>query len=70
MHGKSARHLHLWNSSRGELTDANLLQIPNLLLAPDLFFHHVSVETVLWESSKCIGGTSVVRNLRNASLVS
>lgn len=42
--------LRLWNSSGDELTDVNLLQIPNLLLAPGLFFCHVSVETVLWES--------------------
>lgn len=37
-----------WNSSGGELTDVNLLQIPNLLLAPDLFFFTTLV--LLWES--------------------
>lgn len=35
LHREGARHLHLWNSSRGELTDVNLLQMPNLLLALD-----------------------------------
>lgn len=35
---EGARHLHLWSSSGGELTDVNLLQMPNLLLALDFFF--------------------------------
>lgn len=35
LHREGARHLHLWNGSRGELTDVNLLQMPNLLLALD-----------------------------------
>lgn len=46
LHREGARHLHLWNSSGGELTDVNLLQMPNLLLALDLFFfffHQCSV---------------------------
>lgn len=34
------------------------------------FLNCVSVKTVLWESLKCVGGTSAIRNSRNASLES
>lgn len=38
LHREGARHLQLWNSSGGVLTDVNLLQMPNLLLALDYFW--------------------------------
>lgn len=44
---EGARHLHLWSSSGGELTDVNLLQMPNLLLALDLGFFSTGVLGVL-----------------------
>lgn len=47
MHREGARHLHLWNSSGGELTDVNLLQMPDLLLALDLGVFFTSVLGVL-----------------------
>lgn len=46
LHREGARHLHLWNSSGGELTDVNLLQMPNLLLALGSFFFFST--SVLW----------------------
>lgn len=47
MQREGARHLHLWSSSGGELTDVNLLQMPNLLLALDLGFFSTGVLGVL-----------------------
>lgn len=47
LHREGARHLHLWNSSGGELTDVNLLQMPDLLLALDLGVFFTSVLGVL-----------------------
>lgn len=48
LHREGARHPHLWSSSGGELTDVNLLQMPNLLLALDLGFF--LFPPVFWES--------------------
>lgn len=50
LHREGARHLHLWNSSGGELTDVNLLQVPNLLLALDLVVFFFSPPPLFCES--------------------
>lgn len=41
-----------------------------LAFSSGFFLNRVSVKTVLWESLKCVGGTSAIRNSRHASLES